>query len=149
LAPCGYGRGFHRYNQLALKVQKITSKLKDLDPQDPFRIKSTTDLLEKLYFMGLISTRDDFKLCEGLPASSFCRRRLPVLMVKLHMSQSISDAVKLIEQGHVRVGPEIITDPAYLVTRNMEDFITWSNTSKIRKHVMEYNEQLDDFDMMN
>jgi hypothetical protein len=36
-----------------------------------------------------------------------------------------------------------------LPLRNMEDFITWSNTSKIRKHVMEYNEQLDDFDMMN
>lgn len=26
-------------------------------------------------------------------------------------------AVKFIEQGHVRVGPDMITDPAYLVTR--------------------------------
>lgn len=26
-------------------------------------------------------------------------------------------AVKFVEQGHVRVGPEVITDPAYLVTR--------------------------------
>ena len=28
-----------------------------------------------------------------------------------------SQAVKFIEQGHVRVGPDTITDPAYLVTR--------------------------------
>lgn len=26
-------------------------------------------------------------------------------------------AVKFIEQGHVRVGPDTITDPAFLVTR--------------------------------
>ena len=28
-----------------------------------------------------------------------------------------NQAVKFIEQGHVRVGPDNITDPAYLVTR--------------------------------
>ena len=50
--------------------------------------------------------------------------------------------------GHVRVGPTLITDPAYLVTRNMEDFITWTHTSAIRKHVMQYNELRDDFDTM-
>ena len=56
--------------------------------------------------------------------------------------------MKFIEQGHVRVGPEVITDPAFLVTRNMEDFITWTNASKIRRHVMEYNEERDDYDLM-
>jgi U3 small nucleolar ribonucleoprotein protein IMP3 len=28
-----------------------------------------------------------------------------------------NQAVKFIEQGHIRVGPDNITDPAYLVTR--------------------------------
>ena len=28
-------------------------------------------------------------------------------------------AVKFIEQGHVRVGPDTITDPAFLVTRSV------------------------------
>lgn len=45
---CGRGQILIRYNHLALSVQKITSKLKDLDPRDAFRIKCTTDLLEKL-----------------------------------------------------------------------------------------------------
>ena len=51
-------------------------------------------------------------------------------------------------QAQVRVGPEVITDPAYLVTRNMEDFITWVDTSKIKRHIMKYNEKLDDFDLL-
>lgn len=32
-------------------------------------------------------------------------------------SCSPSQAVKFVEQGHVRVGPDTVTDPAYLVTR--------------------------------
>lgn len=55
------------------------------------------------------------------------------------MSESIKGATKLIEQGHVRVGPELVKDPALLVTRTLEDFVTWVNNSKIRQHVLEYN----------
>ena len=28
------------------------------------------------------------------------------------------------------------------VCRNMEDFVTWTDTSKIRRHVLEYNEEV-------
>ena len=63
------------------------------------------------------------------------RRRLPVVMVKLRMSQTLADAIKFVEQGRewwschgiisvtpplsldVRVGPDVVCDPAYLVTR--------------------------------
>lgn len=52
-------------------------------------------------------------------------------------------------QGHVRVGPETVLDPAFLVTRPMEDFVTWVDTSKIRRKVMQYNDKLDDYDLLN
>lgn len=55
------------------------------------------------------------------------------------MAETIKGAVKLIEQGHVRIGPELVKDPALLVTRTLEDFITWVDSSKIKKHVLEYN----------
>lgn len=67
--------------------------------------------------MGLIPARDNLEHCDKITASSFCRRRLPVVMVRNHMAQTIKDAVKFIEQGHVRVGVERVTDPAFLVTR--------------------------------
>lgn len=53
-----------------------------------------------------------------------------------------------VQQGHIRVGTDVITDPAFLVTRQMEDFVQWSDTSKIRKKVLAYNDKLDDFDFL-
>jgi U3 small nucleolar ribonucleoprotein protein IMP3 len=48
----------------------------------------------------------------------------------------------------VRVGVDTVTDPAFLVTRSMEDFVTWVDTSKIRRHVLKYNDRLDDYDLL-
>ena len=79
---------------------------------------------------------------------AFCRRRLPVVMVRVKMAESVKGAVELIEQGHVRVGPRVVTDPAFLVTRSLEDFVTWTQTSRIRRTVSKYNDKLDDFDLL-
>jgi len=54
----------------------------------------------------------------------------------------------MIEQGHVRVGVETCTDPAFLVTRGMEDFVTWTMGSKIKRHIMKYRDNLDDFELL-
>lgn len=48
----------------------------------------------------------------------------------------------------VRVGADVVTDPAFLVTRALEDFVTWVDTSKIRRKVLAYNDQLDDYDLL-
>lgn len=60
------------------------------------------------------------------------------------MSEIIKNATDLIEQGHVRVGTEVVKDPAFLVSRTLEDFVTWVDSSKIRRHVMEYNNMVND-----
>ncbi|XP_044167600.1 U3 small nucleolar ribonucleoprotein protein IMP3-like [Acropora millepora] len=137
---------YTKYNKLSGLVTSLANKIKQLDPKDSFRAEATEELLEKLYSMGSIESKNNLSLCEKLPASTFCRRRLSVVLVRLEMAQAVKDGVKFIEHGHIRVGPEVITDPAFLVTRNMEDFVTWTDTSKIRKHVMEYGDQRDDFD---
>lgn len=69
--------------------------------------------------------------------------------MRLKFAEYLKEAVTYIEQGHVRVGPETVTDPAFLVTRNMEDFITWVDSSKIKRKVLQYNDKLDDYDLMN
>jgi U3 small nucleolar ribonucleoprotein protein IMP3 len=35
------------------------------------------------------------------------------------------------------------------VTRSFEDFVTWVDTSKIKRKVMKYNDKLDDYDLLN
>jgi U3 small nucleolar ribonucleoprotein protein IMP3 len=66
----------------------------------------------------------------------------------MKMAQSPKLAVTLIEQGQVRVGPNVVTDPAFLVSRSMEDFVTWVDGGKVKRTVERYNDKLDDFDMM-
>jgi U3 small nucleolar ribonucleoprotein protein IMP3 len=67
--------------------------------------------------MGLIPTKWDLALCNEVTASSFCRRRLPVVMVRSKMCASVQMATKFVQQGHVRIGPEVVKDPAFLITR--------------------------------
>ena len=64
------------------------------------------------------------------------------------MAETLKEAVTFIEQGHIRVGPETMTDPAFLVTRTMDDYVTWADNSKIKRTIMKYNEKLDDFDLL-
>ena len=58
------------------------------------------------------------------------------------------EAVSFVEQGHIRVGPEVVTDPAFHVVRDMEDFITWVDTSKVKRQIAKYSDTVDDYDLM-
>ncbi|GAA6080275.1 U3 small nucleolar ribonucleoprotein protein IMP3 [Tachysurus ichikawai] len=171
---------YTKYNKLSRNIRELAQKIRDLNEKDGFRAQSTTQLLEKLYSVGLIPTKQSLALANNVNASSFCRRRLPWVMLKLRMAQNMKNAITFVEQGRIlhtldwspaltmvlgrfnkltallasllnrflhsgtdiRVGPEIVTDPAFLVTRNMEDFVTWVDSSKIKQHVMNYNEEV-------
>uniref|UniRef100_A0A2R5LIH1 U3 small nucleolar ribonucleoprotein protein IMP3 n=1 Tax=Ornithodoros turicata TaxID=34597 RepID=A0A2R5LIH1_9ACAR len=139
---------YTKYNKLSRSIRELARKIKELDQKDPFREKSTRELLEKLHSMGLITTKENLELCDRVTASSFCRRRLPVIMVRNQMAQQLKMATQFVEQGHVRIGPDLVTDPAFLVSRQLEDFVTWVDSSAIRKHVAEYNDMRDDYDLL-
>ena len=139
---------YNIYHKIVKAILRLTLKIRDLPARSSFRADVTDQLLEKLYTMGVIPTKKRLEECVRVSVGSFCRRRLPVVMVKLRMAQHLKHAVQFIEQGHVRVGPEVVSDPAFLVTRSFEDFVTWTNTSKIKKHVLEYRDEKDDYDMM-
>ncbi|EER36286.1 U3 small nucleolar ribonucleoprotein protein IMP3 [Candida tropicalis MYA-3404] len=139
---------YHKYNRMCGDIRKLAHKLSLLQATDPYRIKHEQLLLDKLYDMGILATKSKISDLENkVTVSSFCRRRIGVVMCRLKMSETISDAVKFIEQGHVRVGPNVITDPAYLVTRNMEDYLTWVDSSKIKRNVLKYRNKIDDYEL--
>ena len=136
------------YTQICGMVTKLANKLKTLKPDDPFRIAMTGQLLEKLHNCGVLTTTKALQTAAQITASAICRRRLPTVLVRMKMAQTPKMAITFIEQGQVRVGPNVVTDPAYCVSRSMEDFITWVDGSKVRRTVERYNDKLDDFDMM-
>ena len=139
---------YKELNKVCGMVTKLTNLLRQIDPRDPDRVEMTEKLLDKLYRMGAIPSTKSLTLCDKLSTSSFLRRRLSVVMVRLKMSETLREAVTFIEQGHVRVGPNVVRDPSFHVTRNMEDFVTWVDTSKIRRKVMAYNDKVDDFELL-
>lgn len=136
------------YDRIRGMVTRLCAKIKTLPAEDSFRIAMTDQLLEKLFNMGVINDRSSLHKAEKMTVSAICRRRLPVLMVRLRMAETIKVAITLIETGQVRVGPNVVSDPAFLVTRSMEDFVTWVDTGKIRRAVQKYNDKLDDFDLL-
>jgi U3 small nucleolar ribonucleoprotein protein IMP3 len=116
--PTDYGS----YNRLAGKLRHLAHRIALLPPESPFRRKQEDLLLEKLHDMGLLGVGGQGKgklsdVEKKITVSAFCRRRLGVVMTRLRMSETVSAANKFIEQGHVRVGTEVVTDSAFLVTR--------------------------------
>lgn len=130
-------------------LRQLAHKLAALPPDDAYRQRHEKLLLEKLYDMGILSSASKLSSVENsVTVSAFCRRRLPVVMTRLRMAETVQAATKIIEQGHVRVGTETVTDPAYLVGKSMEDFVTWVDGSKIKRSILRYREKLDDFDLL-
>ena len=139
---------YTKYHLIVGSITSLCSKLSKLPQSDPTRKQLSESLLSKLYNMGIIRDTSNLTAIEHLSVSSFCRRRLPVLMVRLKMSETLKEATTFIQQGQVRVGPHVITDPAFLVTKTFEDYITWVDSSKIKRAIMKYNDRLDDFDLL-
>ena len=138
---------YHTYNKVCGMITKLVTQLKALHERDPVRIEVTNLLLNKLHSLGIIQSKR-LIACDKIAASTFCRRRLPVVLVRLKFAETMKEAVSLIEQGHIRVGPHAVSDPAYLVSRSMEDYVTWVDTSRIKRTIMKYNDKLDDFDLL-
>ena len=87
-------------------------KIAALDPSDPFRRKHEDLMLEKLFDLGILGTGGSGKgklsdVEHKVTVSAFARRRLPVVMTRLRMADTVQAATKIVEQGHVRVGTEV------------------------------------------
>lgn len=139
---------YRKYSKMVGYASRFAHRLAKRAPTDPTRLELTTQLLGKLYALGLISTRDSLAQAQKLTVSAFCRRRLPVVMVRLKMCETLGQAVRYVQQGNVRVGPHVVSDDAFLVTRSMDDFVTWVDGSKVQRQVKTYNDELDDYDLL-
>ncbi|KAK6542949.1 Small subunit (SSU) processome component [Orbilia ellipsospora] len=140
---------YHKYNKICGSLRQLAHKLSQLPPEDEFRREHEERILEKLFQMGILNSKSKMSDIENkVTVAAFCRRRLPIIMTRLRMAENVPAAVKFIEQGHVRVGPDVMTDPAFLVTRNLEDFVTWVDSSKIKRSIMKYRDKVDDFDLL-
>ncbi|EDQ90675.1 uncharacterized protein MONBRDRAFT_21360 [Monosiga brevicollis MX1] len=130
----------HHEQKLLKKVDFTERNRRTSEVMHRYHIQRREDYTK--YQMGIIHSTKSLAACQRVTVSSICRRRLPVVAVRLKLAETVKQAVKLVEQGHIRVGPQTVTDPAFLVTRRMEDFVTWVDASKMRRHVQKYNDKV-------
>ena len=140
---------YMKYYKVIAKLKKLTLALSELPVEDPYRQMMTMAVLKKLHDMGLIEKAQSLVDADKVTVSSICRRRLAVVLRSLKMCEHMSQATTFVQQGHVRIGPQVVTDPAVLVTRKMEDFVTWADDSKIREKILRHNDEMDDYDLHN
>lgn len=135
---------YKEYSKIVAMTRTLTESLARLADNDSTKLLVAKKLINLLFSIGII---DNKKLsdCSKVTVPSLCMRRLPMVMCKRKLVQGYSNADKLVQQGHVRVGNRRINDTSMLVSRTMEEFVSWVDGSKIRKKIDEFNEEYDDY----
>eukprot|EP00999_Lentomonas_sp_LEN2_P000687 NODE_1681_length_771_cov_85.565217_g1632_i0.p1 GENE.NODE_1681_length_771_cov_85.565217_g1632_i0~~NODE_1681_length_771_cov_85.565217_g1632_i0.p1 ORF type:complete len:187 (-),score=22.48 NODE_1681_length_771_cov_85.565217_g1632_i0:120-680(-) len=132
------------YHKILGKTTSLMSILKNLPPNSKPRIEITKQLCQTLHDLGVMDSTS-LEDVEKIKVFDFAKRRLPLVMCALRMAPSVPLCTKYVQQGHVRVGPDQITDPAYLVPRKLQDYVTWMPGSKIKATVDRVNLNVDDY----
>jgi U3 small nucleolar ribonucleoprotein protein IMP3 len=88
------------YNKIAGKLRHLAHRLSNLDPSDPARRRHEELMLEKLWDMGVLGSGGGGRGKLGdvenkVSVSAFARRRLPVVMTRLRMADTVQAAVKV------------------------------------------------------
>lgn len=133
---------YQAYYNLSIEIKRLAQEIIDLK-DEATKTRLTEALIEKLFSMGLIKTKR-IKKCLTIDVRSFARRRLPVFMIQSGMFNGpLSTAVKYVEHGHIKVGPQTVRDPAAFITVEQEDYITWDD--KFKRKIDEYRGEQDDY----
>ncbi|KEP53030.1 U3 small nucleolar ribonucleoprotein IMP3, partial [Rhizoctonia solani 123E] len=82
---------YTKYARLVGSVRQMAHRLSLLPAQDPFRHKMEDQLLNKMYDMGVLNLGTKLSDIEAkITVSSFCRRRLAVIVCRSKMAETIS-----------------------------------------------------------
>lgn len=136
---------YRRYLRLVGLIRQLITQLRYLPADSKIRMEVTQQILEKLFHMGLIHEKLGLAEVDKVGVEAFCKRRIATVVRDLKMAPNCEFAAKSIHHGHVRVGTTQIRDPAFLVPRGQEDYVTWMAGSKIRQHVDMFNVKRDDY----
>lgn len=135
---------YKKYNLVVGMVKRLSETLSRLPDSDPTKIAVTKRLVTLLYDAGLIHSKKLLD-CTKVNVSSFCERRLPMVLVKKKFVQKFAHADEFVQHGHVRLGTRVVSDTSMLVSRAMEEYVSWSDASKIKQKIEEFNEEKDDY----
>ncbi|KAI5179715.1 U3 small nucleolar ribonucleoprotein IMP3 [Nematocida sp. AWRm80] len=129
-----------KYNLVVGKIKRLTLALAKLNDNDELKELMTKELTNKLYSLGIINSKRLIE-CSKVGVGSFCRRRLSSILVSIKLVPDIQTAVTLISHGHIKLGTQTTTDSSIIISRAIEDYITWRDESKIKQAIEKFNDK--------
>lgn len=91
--------------------------------------KEKVQLLNKLRSLSLLSENAGLDDVLGLNVKDLLERRLQSLVFRKDLAKSMKQARQFITHGHIMVNNKKITSPNYLVSKEQENLISFSNRS--------------------
>lgn len=135
---------YKRYNLVVGLIKKLSETLSRLKDNDPTKLVIAKKLINLLYNTGIIHEKTLLQ-CTKVNVSSFCERRLPMIVAKRKLVQNFTHADEFVQHGHIRVGTRVVNDTSLIIPKSMEEFVTWTDTSKIKMKIDEFNDEKDDY----
>jgi len=115
--------------QLA-KIRKAARVLLTLDDKDPKRLFEGAALMRRLHRYGVLDeAKNKLDYVLGLKLQDFLERRLQTVVFKHGLAKSVHHARVLIQQGHIRVGKQIVNIPSFVVRTDSEKHVEFALTS--------------------
>jgi len=89
-------------------------------------------LLDKLHKMGLLDKNADLDDVLSLTIENLLERRLQTVVLKNNMANTPKQARQIITHGHIAVEGRRTIYPSFIVTRDLEDKISFYKGSSIK-----------------
>lgn len=120
------------------QVSKIRTTARDLlkeDESSPRRAFEGPALLRRLQRYGILETsKNKLDYVLSLTVEDFLNRRLQTIVKQKNLASSIHQARCMIEQGHIRVGDQIVTNPGFMVRLSQEQNVDLVATSTLNEN---------------
>ena len=98
---------------------------------DPSSELAASQLIGRLYRMGLIEKNAKLEDVLGLSVRDLMERRLQTLVFRKGLARTIKQARQFISHGHIIVSGRKITSPSYMVLRDEENKISFNPSSAL------------------
>ena len=139
---------YAHYEKIIGFISRMGTLLRKLPEQSNFRKHILKQTLNKLFECGILKSKDGTEsTLEKISVSSMVRRRLVVMLKSLKFVETLKEGELYLSQGHFMIGNQMVKDPDFLVSRMLEDHISWNDKSKIKRKVKRFNQNEDDFEL--
>lgn len=124
-------RELRRHRYTVSKYRSLARQL--LARSDEERLKTETELLNKLQSIKVISENASLDDVLDLSVAGILERRLQTLVFRNGLARTPQQARQLVVHGHISIGNRKITSPSYIVRRDEEQDVHFTPTSIFAK----------------